>query len=53
MVKSRGVRWAGHVALMDEIGNAYNFGLENRKGRYHLEDPDVNGKIILEWILEK
>jgi hypothetical protein len=27
--------------------------LENLKGRDHLEDLDVGGKIILEWILGK
>jgi hypothetical protein len=25
--------------------------LENLKGRDHTEDPDVDGRIILEWIL--
>jgi len=29
------------------------FWLENQKGRDHLEDLDVNGKIMLEWILGK
>jgi len=29
------------------------FLLENLKGRDHLEDLGVNGKIILEWILGK
>jgi hypothetical protein len=35
----RRMRWAGHVA---------------RTGReYHLEDPDVDGRIILRWIFKK
>jgi hypothetical protein len=29
------------------------FWLENLKGRDHLEDLDVDGKIILEWISGK
>jgi hypothetical protein len=29
------------------------FWLENLKGRDHLEDKGVDGKIILEWILGK
>jgi hypothetical protein len=34
--------------------NAYTvFWLENLKGRDHLEDLGVDGKIILEWILRK
>jgi hypothetical protein len=26
--------------------------LENLKGRHHLEDPGLDRKIILEWILD-
>jgi hypothetical protein len=29
------------------------FLLQNLKGRDHLEDANVNGRIILEWILKK
>jgi len=29
------------------------FWLENLKERNHLEDEGINGKITLEWILEK
>jgi len=29
------------------------FLLENLKGRDHVEDPDVDRNIILEWILVK
>jgi len=28
------------------------FWLENLKGRHHLEDPGLDRKIILEWILD-
>jgi hypothetical protein len=31
----------------------YEIRLENLKGRDHLEDLSVDGKITLEWILEK
>jgi hypothetical protein len=30
-----------------------NFLLENLKGRDHAEDLGIDGKIILEWILER
>jgi hypothetical protein len=33
--------------------NAYKISSENLKGRDHLEDVGVDGKIILEWILRK
>jgi hypothetical protein len=29
------------------------FWYENRKEMYHEEDPEVYGRIILKWILEK
>jgi hypothetical protein len=29
------------------------FWSESLKERVHLEDPDVDGRIILNWILEK
>jgi len=31
VVKSRRMKWEGHVARMDEIRNAYSIWLENRK----------------------
>jgi len=43
----------GHVARMGEMKNAYNTLVANLKGRDHTEDIGVNGKITLEWILEK
>jgi hypothetical protein len=48
------MRWAGHVACMVEIRNAYKRLIEkNLKGRDHLEDLVIVEKIVLEWILEK
>jgi hypothetical protein len=41
--------WSTHGK--DEIHTI--FWLENLKGRDHLEDLDVERKIILEWILGK
>jgi hypothetical protein len=42
-----------HVAGMGEMKNAYIILVENVKGRVHLEDLDIDGKILLEWILGK
>jgi hypothetical protein len=37
---------------MGEIRNAYNILVKDMmKGRDHLEDTGIDGKIILEWIL--
>jgi hypothetical protein len=32
-MKSRRMRWEGHVALMRQMRNAYNILVENLKGR--------------------
>jgi hypothetical protein len=37
-----------HVAFIGEMKNTYIFWSENLKGRNHLEDIGVDGKIILE-----
>jgi hypothetical protein len=43
----------GHVARMGETKNAYNILVENLKGRDYSEELNVDGKVILEWILGK
>jgi hypothetical protein len=47
-VKSRRMRWAGHVARM---GEERRFWWENPKERDHWEDQGVGGKMGSEWIL--
>jgi hypothetical protein len=46
IVKSRMIRWAGHVARMGEKRNAYRLLVGK-------PDQDVGGWIILGWILER
>jgi hypothetical protein len=47
MIKSRRVRWAGHVACMGERRNVYKILLGKPVGKSHSEELGVDGKIIL------
>jgi hypothetical protein len=48
VIKSRRMRWAGHVARMGDMTNAFKIWLENHSG-----DPGIDGRMIIECILEK
>jgi hypothetical protein len=50
-IKSRRMRWAGHVACMGEERNVYKVLMGKPEGKNHLEDQDVDGRIGSEWIL--
>jgi hypothetical protein len=47
------MRWAGHVVYTRKMSNDYNnlFGKYERKD--YSEDPDVDGRIVLIWIIKK
>jgi hypothetical protein len=47
VIKSRRLRWTGHVARMEERRGAYKVLVEKLEGKNHLEDPGVDGRIIL------
>ena len=54
VVKSRLMRWAGHVARMVERGEGCTgFWWGNLTERDQWGDPDVDGRIILRWIFRK
>jgi hypothetical protein len=53
VIKSRRIRWVGHVARMREGRGAYRILVERPEGRNHLEDPGVDGRIILKRIFQK
>ena len=47
VIKSRRMRWAGHVACMGEERGLYRFLLGKLEGRNHWGDLGVDGWIIL------
>jgi hypothetical protein len=52
-IKSRRMRWMGHVARMGEKEKCTRFGWESPKEKDHLEDRGVDGRVGLEWILRR
>jgi hypothetical protein len=53
VIKSRRMRWAGHVARMGR-GEAYTgFWSGNLRERDNLGYPGIDGRIILRWIFRK
>jgi hypothetical protein len=48
MIKSRRIRWAGHVARMGRRGMHVGYWWESQK-----ENKEVSGWIIIKWIIER
>jgi hypothetical protein len=53
VIKSRIMRWAGHVARMGWGVACTGFWLGNLRERDHWGDPGVGGRIIFGWIFRK
>jgi hypothetical protein len=53
MVKSRRMRWAGHVPRVGKKRNAYGILVGESEGIISLEDQNIGGLIILKWMLER
>jgi hypothetical protein len=53
MIKSRRMRWAGHVVRMGRRGMHMGYFWGSQKERDNLEDQEACGWIILKWILER
>jgi hypothetical protein len=52
VIKSRRMRWAGHVVWMGgEACTGFWWG--KLRERNHLEEPGVDGRKILRWIFRK
>jgi hypothetical protein len=44
------MRWAGHVALMGEMRNAYKILVGRPEGKRSLRRPRHKWEVILEWL---
>jgi hypothetical protein len=51
VIKSRRMRWAGHVARMEREEVFTAFWLGSSKGRDHREDLGIGGRITISWTL--
>jgi len=53
VIKSRRMRWVGHVAHMGERRGVHRVLVGKPEGKIYLEDPAVDGMIILRWVFSK
>jgi hypothetical protein len=53
VIKWRRIRWAWHVARMGRREACIEFWWGNPRGRDHLGDQGVDGRIIFGWIFRK
>ena len=53
VIKSRRMRWAGHVARMRERRGVYMVWVGNPERKRPLGDTGADGRIILRWIFRK
>jgi len=53
VIKSRRMRWAGHVARMGQGRGVYRVLVGKPEERRHWGYPGVDGRIILGWIFGK
>ena len=53
VIKSRIMRWAGIVARMGPRRGAHRVLVGKPERKNYLEDPGVDGRIILRWLLRR
>jgi hypothetical protein len=53
VIKSRRMRWVGHVACMVDRRGVFRVLVGNLRERAHLGDTGIDGMITLRWIFRK
>jgi len=53
VIKSRRMRWEGHVARMGERRSVYRVLVGKPEGKRNLRNPGIDGRIILRLIFRK
>jgi hypothetical protein len=53
VIKSRRMRWVGHIARMGRRGMHIGYCWESQKERDHWEDQDVGWWTLSRWIFER
>ena len=53
VIKSRRMRWPDHVAHMEEGRGVQKVLVRKPEGKSHWGNQDIDGRIILRWILRK
>jgi hypothetical protein len=52
-IKSRRMRWVGHVACKGEGRNVYRVSVGKPEGKSHLKDQGMDGRMESKWTLER
>ena len=53
LIKSKRMRWGGHVARLGDRRGAYRFWWGVVRERGHSKELSIHGRIVLKWIYNK
>jgi hypothetical protein len=53
VIRSKRIKLRGHVACMGDRRGVYRISVVKTEGKNHLENPEVDGRIILRCIFKR